>query len=152
MAQDHPKSMILPHCWICEARFVGHGGTEQMHSHHILPRAYGGVDGPEVTICDGHHSTVHRVGECLIHEKAHHQFLRGESTVRVQRIMYLASRIHEMYLKTKNDPNKAVTFTTVLTARHRNMIDALKPVLGARSREAVFIQALESLYKRHFVQ
>lgn len=152
MAKDHPKSMILPHCWICEVKFTDNGGTEQRHDHHILPRAYGGTDGPEVSICDGHHSTVHRIGECLMHEKPYHQYLRGEPPLRVQRIMYLASRIHEIYLLTKNDPNKAVTVTMVLSAKHRNMIDQLKPVLGVRSREAAFIQALESLYKRHFVQ
>jgi hypothetical protein len=66
--------------------------------------------------------------------------------------MYLATRIHQIYLLTKNDPNKATTVGIVLTAKHRNMVDALKPVLGARSREAVFIKALESLYNRHFVQ
>lgn len=152
MAKDHPKSMILPHCWICEVRFTSDGGTEQRHDHHILPRAYGGVDGPEVSICDSHHSTVHRIGECLINEKTHHQFLRGEPPKQVQKIMYLATRIHEIYLLTKNDPNKAVSVSLVLTARHRNLIDALKPVLGVRSREAVFLAALESLHTRHFVQ
>lgn len=152
MAKDHPKSMILPHCWVCQVRFTSDGGTEQRHDHHILPRAYGGTDGPEVSICDGHHSAVHRIGECLIHEKPHHQFLRGEPTAQVKKIMYLATRIHEIYLLTKNDPNKAVSVNLVLTAQHRNMIDALKPVLGVRSREAVFLAALEALHRRHFVQ
>ena len=152
MAKDHPKSMILPHCWICEVRFTGDGGTEQRHDHHILPRAYGGVDGPEVSICDGHHSTVHLIGECLINEKPYHQFLRGEPPKRVQKIMYLATRIHEIYLLTKNDPNKAVSVNLVLTAQHRTMIDELKPVLNVRSREAVFLAALEALHRRHFVQ
>ena len=152
MAKDHPKSMILPHCWICEVKFTDHGGTEQRHDHHILPRAYGGTDGPEVSICDGHHSTVHRIGECLIHGKTHHQFLRGEPPKRVQKIMYLATRIHEIYLLTKDDPNKAASVSIVLTAKHRAMVDALKPVIGVRSREAVFTKALEAFYNRHFVQ
>ena len=66
--------------------------------------------------------------------------------------MYLATRIHEIYLLTKNDPNKAVSLSMVLSAEHRNMIDALKPVLGVRSRESVLLAALEALHKRHFVQ
>lgn len=152
MAKDHLHSKILPHCWVCESRFVGDGGTEQRHDHHVFPRAYGGVDGPEVSVCDGHHSTIHRIAEKLIRENPHHQFLRGEPPVQVQRLMYLATRIHQMYLATKNDPNKATSVSMVLTARHKKMIDALKPVLGVRSREAVLIKALETIYSRNFVQ
>lgn len=152
MSKDHPKSAILPHCWVCHVKFVGHGGTEQRHDHHIFPRAYGGVDGPEVSICDGHHSTVHRIAEKMIREKSYHEFLRGEPQVQVQRLLYLATRIHQMYLLTENDPNKATSVSLVLTAKHKKMIDALKPVTGVRSREAVLLKALELLYSRHFVQ
>lgn len=152
MAKDHPHSKILQHCWVCETRFVGHGGTEQRHDHHVFPRAYGGVDGPEVSVCDGHHSALHRIAEQLIHEKPYYQFLRGETPQRTQRLMYLATRIHEMYLITKNDPNKATSVSMVLNAKHKHMIDALKPVLGVRSREAVLLKALETLHSRHFVQ
>jgi hypothetical protein len=88
----------------------------------------------------------------LIQQKPHHQFLVGENTKRQQRLLYLASRIQELYDLVKNDPNKATSIAFVLTAKHRRMIEALKPVLGVRSREAVFQKALESIYARHFVQ
>jgi len=148
--KDHPQSVILPHCFVCETRFVGSGGTEQRHDHHVYPRAYGGVDGPEVSICDAHHSTVHRIGESLIREKPYHQFLRGESPERVRRLLYLADCIRQIYLLVKNDPNKATSTSMVLTAKHQRMLDALKPILKVRSREAVFLRALEHLYHRHF--
>jgi hypothetical protein len=151
MAKDHPHSVILPHCFVCEVKFVGEGGTEQRHDHHIFPRAYGGVDGPEVSLCDGHHSAVHRIAECLIREKPHHQFLRGESPTRIKRLMYMATRIHQMWLATKDDPNKATSVSFVLTAKTQKMIDQLKPVLGLRSREAVLLAALDALHRRHFV-
>ena len=152
MAKNHPRSVILPHCWVCEVKFVGSGGTEQRHDHHVFPQAYGGVDGPEVSVCDSHHSKLHRIAECLIYEKPYHQFLRGESQERVKKLLYLATRIHQMYLVVKNDPNKATSTTMTLTARSQKMIDQLKPVLGVRSREAVLLKALEALYSRHFVR
>jgi len=152
MAKDHPSSVILPHCWVCEVKFVGSGGTEQRHDHHVFPRAYGGVDGPEVSVCDGHHSKLHRIAEQLIKEKPYFQFLRGESPERIKKLMYLATRIHQMHLLIQNDPNKATSVSLVLTAKSQKMIDQLKPVIGVRSREAVLLKALEILYSRHFVQ
>lgn len=149
--KDHPQSVILPHCFICGVRFVGEGGTEQRHDHHVYPRAYGGTDGPEVSICDAHHSAVHRIGECLIREKPHHQFLRGEPQPQVQKLMYLADCIRQIYLAVKNDPNKATSTSMVLTAKHQRMIDALKPILKLRSREAVLLRGLEQLYHKHFM-
>lgn len=148
--KDHPNSVILPHCWVCEVKFFGSGGTEQRHDHHVFPRAYGGVDGPEVSICDAHHSAVHRIGECLIAKRPHFQFLKGENQARAEKLMFLASRIQQLYEVTKNDPNKATSTSFVLTAREQQMIERLKPVFGVKSREAVFKRALELAFRRHF--
>ena len=150
--KDHPHSVILPHCWICEVKFVEAGGTEQRHDHHVFPRAFGGTDGPEVSICDAHHSAVHRMGEALIAGKKQdmYQFLRGENVECTKKLLYLANRILQIYEIAKNDPNKATTTSFVLVAKHQRMIEALKPVFGVRSREAVFIRALELAYSRHF--
>jgi len=147
-----PRSIVLDHCWICNARFVGNGGTAHREDHHIFPRAYGGVDGPTVTICDTHHSKVHPIAECLINEKPYFQWTKGEHVDRIPKLMYLATRIHQMHLLIKNDPNKATSVALTLTAANQKMIDALKPVLGVRSREAVLLKALEIAYTRHFVQ
>lgn len=147
-----PRSIVLDCCWVCNARFVGNGGTEQRHDHHIFPQAYGGVDGPTVTLCDTHHSKVHRIAECLINEKTYHQWLKGELSGRPSKLLYLATRIHQMWLLVKDDPNKATSVALTLNAANQKMIDALKPVLNVRSREAVLIKALETLYARHFVQ
>jgi hypothetical protein len=149
--KNHPKSVILNHCWICETKFVEAGGTEQRHDHHVFPRAYGGVDGPEVSICDAHHSAVHRIGEALIHKKPYYMYLRGESETRVKRLLFLATRIVIIYESIKNDPNKATTTAFSLSARHQKMIEDLKPVLNVRSREQVLLRALEAAHARHFV-
>lgn len=103
-------------------------------------------------MCDAHHSALHRIAECLIHEKPFFQFLRGEDKVRQRRLMYLATRIHTMWLVAKDDPNKATSTSLTLTARSQKMIDDLKPVLGVKSREAVLLKALEMIHGRYFVQ
>lgn len=151
MAKDHPQSKILPHCWVCEAKFVDAGGKEPRHDHHVFPRAYGGTDGPEVSVCDTHHTKLHRIAECFIASRPHFKFLQGEQTEASRKLLYLATKVHEIHNLTKNDPNKATTQVLVLTARHQQMLDALKPVLKLRSREAVLLKALESLHSRHFV-
>lgn len=48
------QSIILPHCWICTKR-------QGLNDHHVIPQAYGGVDGPQVTLCASHHTQVHTV-------------------------------------------------------------------------------------------
>jgi hypothetical protein len=48
------KSIILPHCWICQ-------GKDGLNDHHVIPQAYGGVDGPQVTLCATHHTLIHAV-------------------------------------------------------------------------------------------
>jgi hypothetical protein len=118
----------------------------------LVPRAYGGVDGPTVTICDSHHTLVHNVGLCLIKSKPFFPFLKGEADGdRRQKILYLATCIANAEQATRNDPNKAATAVLTLNAKHKSMIDSLKKVYPTlRSREAVLLQALENLHHKHF--
>ena len=149
----HPQSISLPHCWICSARFIEAGGTEQCHHHHVIPQAFGGTDGPTVSLCDSHHNKLHRIAICLKSEKSYFSVITGEDSAHVQKLLYLANAVHNAELATRNDPNKAASAMVSLDARHKAMIDKLKTINPKlRSREAVLICALESLYARHFVQ
>lgn len=150
---NDPRSIVLNKCWICSALFSYNGGTEQREDHHIIPRAYGGVDGPTVTICDTHHTKTHRIAECLINQKNYFQYIKGEGPDVVKKLLWLASEIHNACLKMRNDPNKATSTVVTLNARHTHMVDALKKVKPKlRSREAQLLSALEAEYARHFVQ
>lgn len=48
------QSIILTHCWVCKQ-------THGLNDHHVLPQAYGGVHGPQVTLCATHHTLIHTV-------------------------------------------------------------------------------------------
>lgn len=148
----HKASIVLSHCWICQARFLGDGGTEPREDHHMIPRASGGVDGPTVTLCDSHHSKTHALATALKFSKPYFGILRGESTERSKKLLYLANLIHNADLATRNDPNKAATAVLILNARHKNMVDMLKKIYPqAKSREAILLLALEALYTKSFI-
>ncbi len=147
----HPDTIFLPHCWICGCKFIDTGGTQMREEHHMVPRAYGGVDGPTVTLCDTHHTKMHRVAECLIHENTHRSILEGEPPEAIKKILYLASVICNAWKFSLNDPNKSASVMVSLDRRHRLMIEALKRIYPkAKSRAAVLNLALEHLYSRHF--
>ena len=147
----HKASIVLDHCWVCLARFVGDGGTEQREDHHIIPRAYGGTDGPTVTLCDTDHTRAHRIADCIKAEKTFHTYTKGLDSDRVNKLVWLATQIQNAYLALGNDPNKMARAMVALNQRHRLMVDQLKKVYPkAKSREAVLLFALESLHAKHF--
>ena len=47
-------------CTICNIR------SDSIHSHHVIPQAYGGVDGPQVPLCGSCHTSVHAHAVYLI--------------------------------------------------------------------------------------
>ncbi len=149
---SHPATIVLDHCWICGAKFVGKGGTEIVEEHHVIPVAYGGKDGPTVSLCDTHHSKLHRIAVALKGGKNYFRHLAGEDQERTKKILYLSNQVYNAELATRGDPNKAAAVMLGLGARHKDMIDCLKRVYPqAKSREAVLLIALETLYKKHFI-
>jgi len=145
------KSIVLDYCWVCETRFVGSGGSEIKHDHHLVPRAYGGVDGPTVTICDTHHSKTHRIAEALIAKRSHFTYLSGESEDRRKKLLYMANVIYNAWLAFHKDPNKAVSTVLTLDKNQQKMVDALKSIYPkARGRSDIINIALLSLYRKHF--
>lgn len=148
------KSICLEHCWVCSVRFrdVVPPGPAHREEHHIIPRAYGGADGPTVSLCDAHHTLLHKVAVALINDKSTFTLLRTEPRENHMKVMWLASRVVNAHLATKNDPNKAASVMLTLNLKHRTMVDRLKKVYPkARGRAAVLEIALENLYRRHFI-
>lgn len=147
----HKLTIDLPHCWVCGARFITHGGTAIVEHHHVIPQAAGGVDGPTVSICTEHHDKLHQIAVQMKASKPHFHYLQGEPQDRIQKLLYLANAVHNAFLVTKNDPNKAASVTLTLKANHKEMVDQLKTIYPRlKSREAIFLHALESLHSRHF--
>ena len=110
------------------------------------------MDGPTISLCDTHHSKLHRIAMALKASKPFFQILHGEDAERTKKLLYMANAVHNAELSTRNDPNKAASALLSLNARHKTMIDKLKRIYPkAKSREAIVLLALEAMYTRHFV-
>lgn len=148
---DHAKTIALEYCWICGERFVEFGGTAVLEHHHVIPQAFGGTDGPTVSICDSHHTKLHSIAVQMKAAKPYASFLKGETSERAKKVLYLATAVYNAQQVTRNDPNKLASAMVKLNARHKRQLDQLKAVYpNLRSREAVLLHALEFLHSRHF--
>lgn len=143
------KSMILDHCWVCNTKFAPKGPAHE-ERHHIVPRAYGGEDGPMVSLCDTCHTRLHKTAVALSSNKPTYLLLQGLNPEAQKRIYYLASCVVNAKAATENDPNKKTMVTLQLSGQETQKLDQLKRALNVPSRSAVILAAVESLYKRTF--
>lgn len=141
----------LDRCWVCGALFSDRGGTANREEHHIVPRQAGGEDGPQVSLCETHHGKAHKMAYKIPKKESVFEWTRGEPQICVERLMRLATVIANAFAATKNDKNKKRFATITLGAQHSKMVADLKRIYPkAKSREAIFLLALEALHKRNF--
>jgi hypothetical protein len=146
---------ILPYCWVCERRFTTANppGPEQEELHHIIPRAAGGTDGPQVSLCTAHHTKLHKIANRLSSKKPYFDLLYGEPADRQKKILWLAAQVYNAFELTKDDPNKQTTVLLTLDKGMRDKLDYLKRVYpNLKSREALVVFAINSLYQKHFLE
>jgi hypothetical protein len=88
------QSIILDNCWVCSQR---HG----LNDHHVIPQAYGGVDGPQVTLCASHHTLIHTVA---LQKKAAWATACGESHTheQTQKLLQLVAIIAKARAATRH--------------------------------------------------
>ena len=145
------QSIILEHCWVCLEKFQKHGGTAAFNSHHLVPVAYGGIDGPQVTLCTNDHNTLHLIAVAWKASKPHYNYVQTRNAEHVKKLEYLASIVYNAELATRNDPNKAAAVILHLNADQKLKIDRLKKVYPSiGSRPNILLLALETLYNKHF--
>ncbi len=142
---------FLDFCWVCGIRFntAQPPGPATEERHHIIPRAFGGTDGPQVSLCSDHHNKLHRIAEC-IPKKPYAEWLAGEDPSNLPKLLWLATRVVNARETVRADPNKHVLMSIILDPKLRHQIEQLKPVVGVRSREAVIRYAIQSLFNRNF--
>lgn len=143
------KSIILDHCWVCGERFTTAkpAGRANEERHHVLPRAFGGVDGPVVSLCDSCHSKVHK----LSYDPSKIPSLcKGFPPESINKLQYLCGIINKAKSILEQDPNKLLPMTFKITKGEAEKLDKLKKVLNVKSRAAVYGVALNRLYNQHF--
>lgn len=127
------KSIILDHCWACKTK-------EGLHNHHVIPQAYGGVDGPLVTLCGTHHTLIHEVA---LKNQA-------EWTTRIPKeyytaLSYLVWVIAEARAKTKHLA-KPMQLNHKLTNERSLKLRELKLLLGQKSISSTLDLMIDRIY------
>lgn len=142
MITDH---MFLPHCWICN---VPWGPNTKEHKHHVIPRAYGGTDGPQVSLCDSHHSALHEIALKLYSKKPFNNLLTSNPE-QDRKLLYLASVAYNSRIAVEHDPNKRrveiIQFKqeTFKKLKHLQTIHKI-------SREKLIELAIVQMHSRYF--
>jgi len=139
--------MLLDHCWVCKQKF-GHSTKQQ--DHHIVPRAYGGTDGPQVSLCSAHNTALHEIALKLYTKKPYFDFLTRDPA-QDQKLLWLASVAYNARLATENDPNKKPLLVESVRKETMLQLKQLKAVYPKTSRAKLLEAAVNALYTRHFV-
>lgn len=149
---SHKDSKKLDHCWVCGAKFVQYGGTAHNEIHHVIPVAYGGIDGPTFDLCDSHHSCLHKMAVAIRARKPYHHLLGTRDPEMVRKLLWLATRVNEAEALVRNDPNKRVDVLVSLDYDTRQMLDQLLKVYPqAKGRAGLLKIAVHALHRRHFM-
>jgi hypothetical protein len=140
----------LENCWVCGIKFTEFGGQPNTykHSHHMVPRAYGGKDGPTVSLCDSHHTTIHQLALKLEAGKPVNNFLEGDNKTD-RRLLWLASIIVNAKALTTNDPNKPMPIMFVANKDIKEKLKTLKTIYR-QSYGTIIQHAIANLYNKHF--
>lgn len=131
------KTIKLEHCWVCDS-------PSSLHEHHMIPQAYGGTDGPTVTLCASCHNGVHHVADGREDMKPSYwvtQQQQGKGA-------YLVKIIQQSRIVSSKSANKRVIVTLELTAEQAKMLDRLKAVLGKSGRVSTLITLINQAYQR----
>lgn len=145
-------SLNLPHCWVCERRFKTSvpPGPEHCEVHHICPRNAGGTDGPVVSLCDSHHTLIHKMANRLHTKKSNvSDLLFGEDARHTQKLLWLALMIVKSEQNVQDDPDKKFVGSVSLTRNETEMMKRLQSVTG-KGRSELFRAGLFLLYQKVF--
>lgn len=116
----------------------------------MVPRAYGGADGPQISLCDSHHNMMHKIALALITKSNYFKYLSG-SKEQDKRSLYLAATIQKSHALYSKDPNKRITVVSSFSSEEMKTIAALKKVLGLKSQSSVVRHAVQLLAARTFL-
>lgn len=140
-------SYISDNCYVCGRRFIDADppGTAIKELHHVVPRAFGGLNGPLVALCDTCHSKVHRIAQTMPNDYS--KLLLGLTSEQQQRLAYLASVAYNAKHATNDDQNKLLPVSFKITKQEAQVLEHLKTVLNVKSRSDVYRLAVTRLYK-----
>lgn len=152
--KQFPSSLTLrehylrDHCWVCNVEFENNPNAAR-HDHHIIPRAFGGVNGPQVSLCNAHHDLLHALADAFISGNSLQVEKRLASVEGMPpdaqtKLVWLASRVYIAHQVTSEDPNKKTLVTIPLSQQEVLLLSKLQKQLGL-TRPATLKAALMKL-------
>lgn len=149
------ESYLGSRCWVCGEVFSNQpeatSGNIIRNEHHVVPRAYGGLNGPVVALCSAHHDLLHEVADLLTHTRqaeAEQRLSLLELPVR-QRVLYLSNVVVQADYKTRNDPNRRGQIALVLEPQLKRELEKLAKLYGV-SRDTVIKTLIHQQYTKEF--
>jgi hypothetical protein len=146
------NTLVNDYCWVCSKRFKSSvpPGPAMREDHHIFPRNAGGDDGPLVSLCDTHHSLIHKIANRLHTKKPFTDLTFGEQKRQVSKLLWLAAMIVKAEKSVEGDPNKLLRNGVMLNPQETKMMQQLQAVYKTKSRSDIFRAGLYLLYRKHF--
>ncbi len=131
---------MMNKCWICET-------TKGIHEHHIVPRAYGGINGPTVNLCGAHHTLVHNTALKKSPNERRKE-LEGHTeaqTKKLEELVYVIrrSRLLSRYMR------RPMTLQVTLSPENAQKFRQLKKMLGASSYEQTVYRCINLVYTQN---
>lgn len=142
----------LDYCWVCENQLMDGsvGSADHLREeHHIIPKAYGGADGPTVSLCASHHSLLHLIAVKILSQQDIDGLISGILQGPKDRLLYLATRVVVAARLTEDDPNKRVAIH-VSVSRSLNTEIARLAQFKNSSKEDLIIDLLKKEINRCF--
>jgi hypothetical protein len=134
------QSIILPHCWVCRS-------TDGKNHHHVIPQAYGGVNGPQVTLCATHHTLIHTQALKRPDTWKPH-LVKNHNAVQVEQLLQLIGLIHKARAATANT-EKPIQVQHKFTKTRSRQIRELKVLLGCNSITSVLERCVDIIHAQH---
>lgn len=133
---------LVDRCWCCNRVFQKYGGTDSalvQEFHHPVPRAFGGSAGPTVSLCGGHHSTLHKIAVCLTRNTSFQHLLPLEKNI-AARVLVLANIAARSERTLGSDKNRLVRVSFELPHTENELLKTLSK--SERKSVADFVRGL----------
>ena len=98
-----------------------------------------------VSLCDTHHSKLHKVAYAIMGRRSFASVLLGEDDERKKKICWLASLVVKAEALTKDDPNRHTRVMLSLNKERQAQIAFVRSKLKLNSNIVVFVQAFDVL-------
>lgn len=132
------RSIILSHCWVCPSK-------DGLNDHHVVPQAYGGVNGPQVTLCATHHTFIHAVALKPLAQRESMVLEHTQKPDQQSKLLQLTDLIARARAATKGMEKPMMVQHKFNKERSRKLKE-LKHLLGRNSIPATLEQCVDLVY------